>query len=612
MNPRSLAVLLVMQSTLAFARAPDPAATRAAEHAQAALDTAGSPRGAAHLFRLHSFLPELEDLGPLTQTYSTLLSRGGVDPFTRAQARLLSAELERARGRLSRAGDLLAPLGFLSKFYVVGSFDNEGKSGCDTDFGPEASPLNLTAVYPAQGREVGWRKLSVQPLDGYIDLSAVVSPRKEAVVYALALLETQGESQIDLGIGASGAFKLWVNGQLATKTDRYNVPRPDQSRVSVKLKKGLNRVMLKVCQESGPLGFYLRREHKGGSAVTSVLPDSVPPMEKGPSPSASSLPTLTTAMAAELKKKASPTLRAEYASILDGQRAFDGREHTDTVEAEKAADAEPGNVHLQLLAAGLQDEDHNLRRKYLDAALKADPASPAARLMMAQHESARGRGERALAILDALIKDQPSFAAARLEQARVYESLGEWPRAVATVEETLRDLPRVPSVIREAATIARRMDRSAQALERLRVAVALRYNDVSSRRAMASLFADLGRVDEAAKELEIILKLDPFDNGTRLRLAELLAANGRKEASEKLFAEAKSIAADDSEVYEREGRALLAAGSRAEALTAFERSLALRPQNPALKEALRALKGDNTSHGTEYVLDVKALSKQAD
>ncbi|MGA9523971.1 MAG: DUF3857 domain-containing protein, partial [Myxococcaceae bacterium] len=66
------------------------------------------------------------------------------------------------------------------------------------------------------------------------------------------------------------------------------------------------------------------------------------------------------------------------------------------------------------------------------------------------------------------------------------------------------------------------------------------------------------------------------------------------------------------EVHEREGRALLRAGKRDEAMAAFERSLQLRPQNPQLREALRAMPGQSGVPGLEYALDASKLVKEAD
>ncbi|HEX4622248.1 MAG TPA: DUF3857 domain-containing protein, partial [Myxococcaceae bacterium] len=343
------------------------------------------------------------------------------------------------------------------------------------------------------------------------------------------------------------------------------------------------------------------------------LPDALPPNDKGGPIGAQSLPTLTTLLEREVARHPDDAvLRGEYATVLNYFRAFDGREHTDTAQAQQAADKAPKDVTLQLLAAQMQDEDANLRRRALEAALAADPASPLARLAMARHELSRSHPERAAAMLEPLVKERPDFVQARLALAQSEESLGDWPRTVELTNENFRRAHYVPSAAREAARTDRRLDRPGEALERYRLALALRFDDGNSRRALISLLSDLARVDDAAKELEILVTQDPFDNGARLHLAELSAANGKLPRARALFAEAKALCPDEPEVHEREGRALLQDGLRDEALRSFEKSLALRPQNPALKDVLRSLKGDDVALGAQLAMDIKPLVAEAD
>lgn len=605
------AVVLLLQVPLVAAAAlPDPDVELAQSYAQQAISLSRSPRAAASLVRLHALRDDVDDLNLFAQTYGYFVDRRGTDPLARSVARMLLLDVEKARGRLNRTAELSRQLGHVNDFYVVGSFDNEGKGGCDTDFGPEANP-DLKAAYSAKGHDVSWHKLSVRPFDGYVDLATVVRPNREAVAYAVTFLQANHDARVNLGVGTSGAFRLWVNGQKAASSDHYNYPRPDQTRVAVKLRKGINRVLVKVCQESGPLGFYLRQE--GSEGVTAVLPETLPPLEKGAPPAPELLPTVTSAL--EKLVNASPkdaALRAEYAAVLGYFRAFDDKQHTETVEAERAAEAAPKDVNLLLLAAELQDDDLNLRRKHVEDAVAADPASPRARLALAQLELSHNHPERALPILTGLLSEQRRYGAAALALARTYDALGEWPRASRLIEDALRQFPRLPGAVREAARAARRFDRNQETLDRLRLALALRYDDSGSRRFLSSLLADLSHVDEAASELEHLLKLDPYDNSSRLRLAELYAANGRDKDADRLFEAARQLSPDEPEVHEREGRALLQLGRRDAAIAAFERSLALRPQNPALKEALRSLKGENAAYGLQYAYNVKDLVKEAD
>jgi tetratricopeptide (TPR) repeat protein/transglutaminase-like putative cysteine protease len=609
------AVFVLTCPLLASAKPADPTADAAQAHAAKALELASSPRGTAYLIRLHGLVNDLEDITPLAATYAQIASRRGADPGTRATAAMLLMDLERARGRTVRAAEVQRSLGFIGDFYVVGGFENEGKSGCDTDFGPEAASVDMSATFAgAKGREVSWRRLAVSPTEGYVDLAAAVRPNREAVAYALTWLDAPAETQVALGVGTSGGFRLWVNGQPAAKEDRYNLPRPDQTRVAVKLRKGLNRVLLKVCQESGPLGFYLRQEPMAGrGAVRVVLPATPPALERGAGPAPQALPTVTSALRELVAKKPEDaTLRGEYATVLSFFRAYDEREHTATVEAERAARAAPSDVGLQLLAAANHREDQNLRRQFLEAAVRVAPESASARLALAEHELDRGHPERVPPLLKPVLEKAPEEAGAWLTLARAHEALGESARAHLMVEETFQRMPRIPRVVRAAIAASRKLERHQEVLDRLRVALALRFDDSSSRRMLAAQLADMGQIEAAAREYTQQLALNPFDNDSRVRLAELRAANGQPEEATTHFAEARALSPDEPEVYEREGRALLAAGRREDALVAFERSLVLRPQNPTLKDVVRTLKGESGGIGQRYLLDAAPLFKEAE
>src|SRR3954468_3076520 len=153
----------------------DPVAAAVRQHSRAALSLGSSPRGAAELLRLSRLRDEMDDLAPLVATYGNISERAVADPFTRFTARWLLADLEKARGRLPRVQELIHQLGFVTDFAVAGSFDNEGKAGCGVDYGPESN-LDLKATYQTKLREIGWRRVAVRGLDGYVDLGAMLRP----------------------------------------------------------------------------------------------------------------------------------------------------------------------------------------------------------------------------------------------------------------------------------------------------------------------------------------------------------------------------------------------------------------------------------------------------
>ncbi|MEW5742883.1 MAG: DUF3857 domain-containing protein [Myxococcota bacterium] len=611
--------MLALSCALALAlaaspRLDSPITLEAEALGKQALTQSNDPRAAAALVRLHALMDDVDDLNLLAEPYTSLMWRRNVDPQVRVLAKLLMADVERARGRTVKSQESLAQLGFVKDWWVVGSFDNEGKTGCDTDWGPE-SALDLRATYPAATREVGWRKPNAFGADGYVDLSLALQPSTEAVGYGLTFLQTDSELKAELGVGSPGAFRLFVNGVKVASSDRYNRPRPDQHRVQVTLRKGTNRVLLKVCQVAGPFGFYFRAEKAEGAKGTLavVLPEVVPPLEKGPGPQAVALPTLSDAL--ERKVKAAPNdaaLRADWATVLAWTRAWPEVEHTPDVEAERAALQKPDDAALQLTAGLLHTDDFNDRRRFLEAAVRLNPSQPFARLALARLELDRDHPAVALEHAEALLKASPLFAPAHVVKMRALEALGDRVGAMRATEEAFGKLKDVPSIAREAAGLSRRRERLDEAVERYRLVLALRFDDTGTRRALATLLADLGRVDEAAEQYRKVLVLDPFDSGSLLRLAELLSANGKVEEAKAAFGLARALAPEEPEVYEREGRALLHAGQKDAALDSFQRSLALKPQNPVLKEMVRTLRGDDDGPSREaYPAGelVKALGK---
>ena len=606
-----LFTLLVAQ--LVAGRLDSPVTDRAEALGKQALAHGHEARGAGPLIRLHAMIDEVDDLNLLAEPFAVLVSRRSTEERVRVLAQLFLADVERARGRTVKAHDLVRDLGFVQDWHVVGSFENEGKGGCDTDFGPEAA-TDLKATYPAKGHEVGWHKLPSRTVDGFVDLSMAVRPSSEAVVYGLTFLQTDNEMRANLSLGTAGGFRLFINGVKVASSDRYNQPRMDQQRLQVTLRRGLNRVLLKVCQETGQLGYYLRAERAEGSrgALTVALPDQVPPLERGSMPGPSKVLTLSEVLAERLKATPNDAeLRAEAATVLAFNRAFEDKEHSAAVEAQRAAELKPADAELQLIAAILQTDDVNVRRRYLERALQAAPKSPWARLELARHELNREHPDLALSVANELTLEYPNFAPAIALKARALENLGMPVAAGRVSEAAFAHLAFVPGIAREAVSQSRRFDRLDEAIARSRMVLALRYDDTNTRRALAAMLADQGHIDEAADQYRKVLALDPYDLQTVLRLADLLSANARAAEAKGLFEQAKALAPDEPEVYERHGRALLHASLKDDALLAFTRSLQLRPQNPTLKELVRSLRGDDLGDNAPHALALGPLLEQA-
>jgi len=168
-----------------------------------------------------------------------------------------SRDIEQAKalaGRLKavKAGaDLLGHLGYFHEWFVVGPFDANGKKGFATEYAPERG-VDLSAKYDGKTGPVSWKRAVTadpQPRTGMISLTKELGVAYDAVGYAYAAFEVPAETEVEFRGGADDNFSVWVNGKREFGYEEYrNGLRPDRYRFAVKLKPGVNTVLVKVCQ----------------------------------------------------------------------------------------------------------------------------------------------------------------------------------------------------------------------------------------------------------------------------------------------------------------------------------------------------------------------------
>jgi tetratricopeptide (TPR) repeat protein len=607
------AVLALAASSAAAAPEPgDPSRERLAAAGDELARDRRSARAIVPLAAVAALAGDAPELPRVVAILAGVADDRAAHPEVRALARFRLAELERARGNLQRSAAHLRRLGFVGAWTIAGPFDDEGKRGYSAVYAPERG-VDLHAAMPGKAREVRWRALPPEAVaHGFVHLGATVRPSREVVAYALAVVEAPRDERVQLWLGASGAAKVFVNGALAIADAGHHPARIDQRGALVSLRKGPNRILVKLCHAEGRMGFFLRLADERGEARSLPAGDPDAAVAAG-----GAAPVPLGGVVAELERRAAAAGgrgRSEAEARLDLAVALDERQSADSGdghaarEARRAAALAPGWVEAQLLAARLE-EGHGRRRAHVEAALAASTQDPRALVALAGEELEQGRPHAALRLLERAIRAAPGWAAPRVELVAALDRAGLEPRAALAAEAAAREFPTVPSAVRAAARAAGRLGRDADAAARLRTALALRFDDAEARGALAHLLAARGDVGGAAALLAEGLRLDPSDVEGRLGLAELLAANGRAEEAEVHFAAALRIAPDDPEPPERRGRARLAAGRTAEAKGDIERALELRPQSPDLKELARSLEPARERFERPYLLDAAALAR---
>ena len=574
----------------------------------------GDAAAIAPLVRIRELEPTLADLRRVGSVYRSIADDPRAHAEVRSLARWYLAGVEESLGSPERARAERQRLGFLRGWWIAGPFDNEGRAGFARAFPPESS-IDLEARFPGKVREVGFRALPPElEWSGIANLGTAVRPQHEAVVYALAVPELVREQRVRLWIGASGAVRVWVNGVKVLEDAAYHPARLDQAAVEVTLRRGPNRILVKLAQDRGEMAMAVRLTDPRGApvAVTPARMPPLPPLPAGPAPRpvpVASLVSTLSARASKAKGAAEGRARMDLAAALGEKLPEDMVEHAASREARRAAELLPGDAGAQLLAARLEDQDPNRRREYLEAALRAEPGNPVARIALAEEEMRRGRAHEAVRRLGPLSADWPGWAAPRAALAQAWEQVGYPARGQVALLLLAGEFPAQPGAVELAARTARQLDRTEEAVRGYRKLLSLRADDAPARSALVSLHLRRGELDAAFALLDDAVRLSPGDPFLRLRRADLLAANGRSEAAEADYLAAARLSPDEAEVHERRGRQLLRDGRRSEALAVLQLALDLRPQSTQLKELTRQLEPARERYEAPYLVDAAVLAR---
>ncbi len=149
---------------------------------------------------------------------------------------------------LGQAVDLPRHFGFLTHWSVIGPFDNTERAGFDEVFPPEGE-IALRGEYEGKAGKVRWQDFVTADEYGMVDVNKAFGELKEVTAYAYTEYESPSDQPAELRLGCKNAWKIWLNGELVFGRDEYHRGmRIDQYKLPVSLKKGVNRLLVKLCQ----------------------------------------------------------------------------------------------------------------------------------------------------------------------------------------------------------------------------------------------------------------------------------------------------------------------------------------------------------------------------
>ncbi|XZE46009.1 HEAT repeat domain-containing protein [Pirellulaceae bacterium SH467] len=141
--------------------------------------------------------------------------------------------------------------GFLQSFRLIGPFDHVGTKNFNKAFPVETDWIagKTADTYEGKHGEVRWMEHTTDDKDGSVDLAKLYNNEKGCIVYATAEFNSPIDGPAELRLGSIIGQKAWVNGKQVMANEVYHsASQIDQYIEPIQLKKGLNRILIKLCQ----------------------------------------------------------------------------------------------------------------------------------------------------------------------------------------------------------------------------------------------------------------------------------------------------------------------------------------------------------------------------
>lgn len=149
---------------------------------------------------------------------------------------------------LNQPVDLQKTFGWVTRWKLVGPFDNIGGVGFEKVFAPEQNP-DPAAVYDAQVGKASWKDYTTKSEYGLVSFNDPFTALKGVGGYAQSDFYSDREQEVEIRLGCKNAWKLWVNGQFLFGRDEYHRGAEiDQYRIKTRLKPGKNLLLVKCLQ----------------------------------------------------------------------------------------------------------------------------------------------------------------------------------------------------------------------------------------------------------------------------------------------------------------------------------------------------------------------------
>lgn len=537
---------------------------------------------------------------------------------------------------------LLDALGFVTRWWVVGPFDNERGRGFEAKIdGLETDKevrVDLAASYPGKERQVSWRRVPAIHPYGWVDLDAMLRPSDQALAYGVTWLRCDAPRTVALRFGSEESLVAWVNGTEVLRRDVIRSGGFDQDVVGVDLAKGWNRILVKVgtqMERNPRWGFRMRVTDAGGRPLadlaTPSTDDEIAAAAADPGTAAPAAVAKAVRGALDALEPAAPRgatadegsedARAYfYLGLLHRGRQYDDqkKEQTDRKYLERAARLRPDDAVYRFHAAEAAsrpiemsvEKEENQQRRGREKAAELDPEYAEAYFALAGYYTySLPKLQRAEELVRRALQGNDRYLEAHLLLVDILRRRGFGSEAEVTLRAVLarEEFRGRTAYLRELAAHGDRDGLTNAAADACRKALDVDHEDEASRNRLAQVLQREGLSDDAVGVFDERIRLNPFDVDAHRRKAFFLEGLGRLPQSADAARAGLEIAPEDTYLLDLQGRVLHRLGKKDDAVARWKEALHVDPKNAVLKRYVEWLDPSLKPFELPYVEDAAGL-----
>jgi hypothetical protein len=146
---------------------------------------------------------------------------------------------------------------FVTEWRLAGPFEAPDMDSLAVVYPPEKEIAFDRTYADKGGLEARWKRGVARP-DGSFDLTEVFQPNEQVLIYGLAYVQSPDDRVTHILLGSDDGVRVWLNDELVHSNPAYRGHSADQDRIKVSLRRGWNKVLIKVLQGAGGWGFSMR------------------------------------------------------------------------------------------------------------------------------------------------------------------------------------------------------------------------------------------------------------------------------------------------------------------------------------------------------------------